>query len=480
LVVHYDVAKVKAGTISEEFRRGNPHRAAFVFCSQTRQADFIGMRMTPRVARSLVWALALLPLAFFLAGLTRSDFSDLASLLNMLGRLTGVLGLAFLLLAAALSARVPGFDQPFGGLTKLWNTHHLLGAAALLLLLAHPLLLALAGAAYGQHVALATLFPPLSDWATWTGWVALVLMMIFLAPSFAFFGHPNYERWKRVHALAGPAAILALVHTFLLSRTMPGRTDLVIWTLFALLGIGALTWRFIFSRKAGRLTHSISDVTRVANNVVELTLKPRRRKLRYQAGNFVYLTPFDSGLRAGKGEEHPYTLSSSPLEPNLRIAIKDLGDASRAIQDIKIGSKVTIEGPYGRFFPVTDEVGTPELWVAGGIGITPFLARMRHLKAIEGHADIHLIYCVQDEARALYAEELRSLAALIPGFILTMHYFYQQGPINAGFVRQSCPDFASREIYICGPMPLNHAVQALLRDAGVPLSRIHTEEFELL
>ncbi len=439
------------------------------------------MRVNARLARGLVWLLALVPLAFFLAGLAAHDFRSISSVLNMLGRLTGVLGLALLLLAAALSARVPGFDQPFGGLTKLWHSHHLLGAGALLLLMAHPLLLALSSAAHGYHLPVQVLFPPLSDTATWSGWLALILMMVFLAPSFSFFGPPNYERWKRIHALAGPAVILALVHTFLFSRTMPANLDVLIWGLFALLGVGAVAWRLVFSR-AGRPKYTISSVEAVANNVVELTLEPKRadKRLHYQAGNFVYMTPLDKQLTAGCGEEHPYTLSSSPTEPNLRIAIKDLGDASRAIQTVRPGTKVRIEGPYGRFFPAGGKAEQPELWVAGGIGITPFLARLRHLKALDQAADVHLIYAVQDEARALYAAELQALASAIEGAMLTFHYFYREGPISAEFLLETCPDLDQRETYICGPLPLNKLVQDHLRGLGRPRSSIHTEEFELL
>lgn len=436
--------------------------------------------MSTSMARKLVWAIAALPLVFFLAGVSTADFTDIRAVLNLLGRLTGVLGLAFLLLAAALSARVPGFDQPFGGLTKLWHSHHLLGAAALLLLLAHPVLLTLAAAGYGQDVAMATLFPPLSDIATWSGWLALVLMMIFLAPSFAFFGPPNYERWKRIHALAGPAAILALVHTFLFSRTMPIGLDTLVWSLLALLAVGAMAWRFIFSRRIGRLNHKLIGVDQVANNVVELTLAPGRRRLKYHAGNFIYMTPFDEQLEAGHGEEHPYTLSSSPTEDTLRVAIKDLGDASRAIQSIQPGCRVAVEGPYGRFFPTSDSIDQAELWVAGGIGITPFLARMRHLAALGQGGDIQLIFCVQDEARLLFADELAELASQIPGFVLSHHFFYQEGPVTQDFLKNNCPDLTQREVYICGPMPLNRAVQSHMRSLGLPYSRIHTEEFELL
>lgn len=433
-----------------------------------------------RLAHGLVWGLALVPLVFFIAGLSAGDFASVATVLNMLGRLAGVLGVAFLLLSAALSARVPGVDQPFGGLTKLWNTHHRLGAASLLMLMLHPLLLAFSAAGYGQQAAISTLFPAFSNTAAWSGWLALILMMIFLAPSFAFFGPPQYERWKHIHALAGPAVIFALIHTFMASRTMPGMADTVIWSLFALLGVGAVAWRLVFSQRIGTLPYTVAHVEPVTDGVVELTLQPDDKSLQYEAGNFVYLTPFDKSLAAGNREEHPYTLSSSPLEPNLRMAIKSLGDASRAIQTISPGTKVSVEGPYGRFFPAGGQVKNPELWVAGGIGITPFLARMRHLQALQSGGDIHMIYAVQDESRALYADKLRELGAQIPGFVLTLHYFYREGPVSAEFLLDHCPDLGHREVYICGPLALNELVKQHAYRAGVTHNHIHSEEFELL
>ena len=433
-----------------------------------------------RLARGLVWALIAIPLVFFLLGVRGSDFTSASAILNFLGRLTGVLGLACMLLSAALSARVPGFDQPFGGLTRLWHTHHLLGAAALFLLMLHPLLLAFSAQSFGAGLGFATLFPPLSDIATWSGWVSLILMMIFLAPTFSFFGPPDYERWKRIHDIAPFAVILALVHTFMFSRTMPAYLDYVIWIAFALLAVGAVLWRFVGSRRIGRLPYTVTDINRPANNVVELTLEPKKRSLRYQAGNFVYMTPYDRELGAGYREEHPYTLSSSPRENGLRIAIKDLGVASRAIQSIQPGSKVTVEGPYGRFFKSPDEVAIPELWISGGIGVTPFLARMRHLRKLDRGGDIRFVYCVQDEARALYLDELQSLADGIPGFKLIPHYFYREGPVSKDFMRDNCGDIERREIYICGPQPLNRLAQSHLRALGVSRSSIHTEEFELL
>lgn len=436
--------------------------------------------MRPRTARALVWLLALLPVVLFALALGGRDLASPALFLNAAGRLSGIAGLALLLLAAALSARVPGFDQPFGGLTKLWQTHHQLGAWSLILVLAHPLLLALSAGAGGVGAAAATLVPPLSDLASWSGWLALLLMMVFLAPSFSFFGPPRYERWKRIHRLAGPAVVLALLHNFWLARSLPFWLDVVIWGALAALAVGAVVWRFVFSRRMGRLEYRVSGAVPVTNNVVELTLQPRGRPLRYQAGNFVYLTVYDRTLAAGHGEEHPYTLCSAPKEPDLRIAIKALGDASRAIQSIEPGSRATVEGPYGRFFNNPDRVETPELWIAGGIGIAPFLGRMRHLQQQRQPADVCLICCVQDEARAIYRDEINALADALPGFHLRMHYFYREGPVSMQYLESACADFRSREIYICGPTPLNNLIRKHAAHAGIPSLRIQSEEFELL
>ncbi len=428
----------------------------------------------------MIWTLALLPALVVLTTLGERDLSSPSAFLNFLGRLTGIAGLALMLGAAILSCRVPGFDRPFGGLTKLWKTHHQLATAAFLLLLAHPLLLMFAAAGFSLDVAVATLIPRGADVALWTGWGALLLMMVFLGPGYRFFGNPDYQRWKHLHRLAAPAVVLALVHTFYLSRTLPWIWEWVLWVGLAALAVASIGYRFVWSRRFGRRSYRVARVDRPANNVVELNLTTEGPALLYEAGQFVYLTPQDPNLTAGFGEEHPYTLSSAPGEPGLRIAIKALGDASRAIGNIAEGSEVRLEGPYGGFFPKTSTPDAPELWIAGGIGITPFLARARHLAGVGERVDVVLIFCVQDEARALWLDEFEDVAASLPGFHVQMHYFYKEGPLDSTFVNERCPNASDRTVYICGPGPLLTLAQQVALSAGVPGSRIVTEEFDLL
>src|SRR5690606_26860330 len=114
----------------------------------------------------------------------------------------------------------------------------------------------------------------------------------------------------------------------------------LIWLALAAATVGALVYGLVFGRRASQYRYSVAAVAKPANNVVELSLEPVGKSLRYEAGQFVYLSHYDGKLSVGYGEEHPYTLSSSPAESHLRIAIKDLGDASRAIQAIHRGSEV--------------------------------------------------------------------------------------------------------------------------------------------
>ncbi|MBI4061102.1 MAG: ferric reductase-like transmembrane domain-containing protein [Elusimicrobia bacterium] len=421
---------------------------------------------------ALLAAACLAPTAFGLA------FGGAFTGLELLGRAAGALGLSCLLLAALTSARIPGVDVRFGGLTRVWKIHHVLGAAAFLLLLAHPLLLAFAAAPASLRAAAAVLLPEAAARGAWAGWLALAAMAAFLAPSFWFFGRPEYRRWKALHALSGLAVVAGTAHAAASGGLLPGRRGQALWALYGSAALLAFIWRAFASRLWGRKGYVVARVEAVGRGIVELTLRPEGELLAHRAGQFIYLTALAPELSAGRGEEHPYTVSSAPGEPALRVAIKDMGDASRALQTVSVGSRALVEGPYGGFFPA-GAPGARELWIAGGVGLAPFLSRVRAMAAGEP-VDVDLIYCVQDETRAHFRAELESVAARVAGLRLWPHYFGREGSLDAAFFASRCPDFAGRDIFICGPPGLIAAARGALRRAGVRAARIRSEEFDWL
>jgi predicted ferric reductase len=401
---------------------------------------------------------------------------DPANWVTGIVRATGILGLAMILVAGALSARLPRIDRWFGGLTRLWQLHHLLGFGGLILILLHVLALAFGGLQISLFLAVATLFPPLADIEVWIGWLALAGLLVFLAPSFKFFGQPHYQTWKLLHSVVAPATlVMALLHA------LPFSIQSASWWVLGALAVGSVVWRQIGARLVVRRAYAVASTDQLTDDVVELTLKPEATSLQHLAGQFVFLTPTDSQLAAGRGEEHPYTLSSAPTEPALRIGIKNLGDASGAMLRIRPGTRVWVEGPYGRFLD-RHHPDRAQLWLGGGIGITPFVGAARSMRGDPSlpAGSVHLVYLAQDESRAYYLAELQASAAATPGLVVTPHYFRDEGPISRDFLLRHCPDFAEREIYMCGPSEMTLHLRRLLRGQGVAGSRVHSEEFTFL
>lgn len=418
----------------------------------------------------LLVALVLLPV-----GMLSTAWSpplSLAAWLTDIGRLSGVLGLSLMLLAAAMSIRLPRQDVAFGGLPRLWQLHRLAGFVGFMLVLVHVWCLAFASLSAGLDTVSVRLFPSDGGLAIWLGWGALVFLVVFLAPTFRFFGRLHYQRWKALHLLSAPALILALAHSIALANPAWH------WWLLGGLAIGAIVWRKLLSPQLGRSDWTVEAVTPLATGVVELTLAPMQQGLHYQPGQFVYLTPQQTALAAGNNQEHPYTLSSAPGENRLRLGIKKLGDASAALQQIELGSRVQIEGPYGDFyqrhFPDRDQ-----LWLGGGIGITPFVSGARAI-ATGWPVAAKLFYLSHDPERAYYLDELDQIAASTPDFSITPHFFRNEGPMSLTFLEQHCADFREREVYLCGPPGMVNHLKKLLRQAGVPLTAIHTEVFDFL
>ncbi len=439
------------------------------------------MRAWIKPGYGLLLLLLLLPLLIAMPRLMNLWDGGAAGALRVFGLVTGILGMAMLLLAAALSIRLPQLDRYFGGLPQLWLVHRGLGFGAFILIMAHALLLGLAAAPASLEATLITLFPPVENWPVWSGWGALILMVVFLGPTFQFFGRPHYQRWKTLHLLAIPTTLLALAHLF------PLAGEFWLWLLLALLAVGAMVWRKGLSPHLGRYEYEVVGAEKLVRDVVEVQLKPVGKTMPYKAGQFVYLTPLDSNLSAGRNEEHPYTIASSPEDPVLRIGIKDLGDASHAIQTVTPGTRAWVEGPYGdfyeRLFPDRDQ-----LWLAGGIGVTPFVGGARHLRdadELPGHAgrekaNAHLFYLGRDHVRAYYLDELLDIGEHHTRLSVTPHYFRDEGPMSEDFLRRHCPDFADREIYMCGPPAMIDHLKTIFQRAGVPGSRIHSEVFDFL
>jgi len=408
--------------------------------------------------------LSLLPTVFwYFSKPISARFISSATTLTSLGQITGLVGMAMFALTLILSSRLKFLENYFGGLNRVYIAHHIFGSIAFILLLFHPLILA--GKFAQVSIRSAALFLlPNSDWPINFGIIALFLMMIFLV--LTFFAKLPYQIWKFSHKFLGLAFFFAALHSFFIPSDISQDPILRIYIItLAGIGIIAFTYRAVLTKFFVRyFEYSVEEVKILAENVVEITMSPKGKRINFTPGQFVFVSFVDNNISA---ESNPFSISSAVSEKNLRLTIKSLGDYTSQLRNLKAGALAKIEGPFGKFSN-QDVKNKNQIWIAGGIGITPFLSMVKSLENAEYKIDLY--YCVNNEKETIFFEDFR----IIP------FYSEKQGLINAGFIQKISGDLFRKEIFLCGPPAMMKGLREQFLKLKVSRKNIHSEEFQLL
>ncbi|WP_230969977.1 ferredoxin reductase family protein [Nitrogeniibacter aestuarii] len=380
------------------------------------------------------------------------------------GIVLGWLGYGFIFASLVCMMREPRLARWFGGLERMYAWHHVLGVWAYVFLLAHPLALAADWLPDAPDYAWSVLSPARQDLAGWLGWAALLCLMAGLGSALS--ARLSYSAWRWLHGLLALSVPLGLAHLVAL-----GITDWLLW--MPVLALGVLLWRVLRSDVGlGALPHVVSAVSRPARDIVELTLKPMARGVRARPGQFILVAFFEGPRFRGCHEYHPFTLTHIAPDGSLKIGIKALGDCTRHIQSIEPGVAARVQGAFGDFGAV--EADKPAVWLAGGIGIAPFLALLR---ASPPARPVTLIYLYQSPADAAFVAELEALARQHAGVSLQT-VVADGGPPDLDAILPASEVLVGRECLLCGPPALVSAAVHVLQSRGVPAGCIHYERFD--
>ena len=375
-------------------------------------------------------------------------------------------GVGLLLCSLLLMLRERRLAKWLGGLERMYQWHHWCGIAAYVVLLAHPIVLAANAWPSQPLVAWETISPFSESWPVWSGWLSLVLLMAGLAATFEKRLPYRARHW--LHIALGAGVLCGVAHLFLLGIDEPGEPFLAVVVLL-------LGWRAIREDWGlGSSPYLVHAVQSVAAGTVEVALMPLADPIPSTPGQFV-LVAFRGGQRLrGCGEFHPFTVSGMSADGLLRIAVKAVGDCTRQLQSLTPGMVARVQGAFGTLFD--DKQNMPELWVAGGIGITPFLALLR-----AGHviAPTTLLYLYRRSADTAFLQELNTLAEGDP-HLTVQAVSTAEGARNLGTLLPDADTLAGRECYVCGPPRLIGGVRRALRERGVTLRHIHSEHLQSL
>jgi predicted ferric reductase len=207
----------------------------------------------------------------------------------------------------------------------------------------------------------------------------------------------------------------------------------------------------------------------------------------FTPGQFAWLITGRHPVWSG---QHPLSFASSdrrPPEGSIEFAIKALGDwSSTVVPALQPGRRVFVDGPFGAFMPDLSP-DSPLVLVAGGIGIAPMRSMLLALRDRGDRRPVVLFYAAASLARVIFREELAGLEdeiSLRVVYVLERPetgWSGEHGLLTADIVRRHAAALLGRaECFVCGPVPMMEAVEAILRGLGVPASRIHTERFQVV
>ena len=359
----------------------------------------------------------------------------------------------------------------FGGLDRMYRFHRTLGIAALLLILVHYFI---EPDFQGRQLTsdLNKLAREAGEWGFY-GLVALILLSWLKRVPFTQIELP-YHLWRQSHRLMGVFFIFIAFHQFFIKRPDHFTANSLLANyLLAMAAIGIVSFAYTqFVAFSRRRSHVVSAVERLPSATV-IEARPNGRALRSTPGQFAFLHAEKQGLR----EPHPFTIAGRGDDGSVLFAIKPLGDFTTRLRErVEVGDRVQIEGGYGRF--THSRGGNRQLWLAGGIGITPFLAMAASLKPDEKR-QIHLVHCVRDASEAVQADMLARKAADVGNFSFRLYDSKAEGRIDATKLAAGVPfELSGYELLFCGPPPLREAIVSGLAASGKRPRRVEFERFE--
>ena len=395
----------------------------------------------------------------------------------------GYSGLAMMGLQFGLTARFRHVTDPWGE-DVIYHFHRRISLIAVGLVVVHPLILIAAGSEKLappeslRDVPLGAVFAVISIGSL----ITLVIMALWRTRL-----KISYEFWHIGHIVLAVVAVGGgLLHMVGWGFYLADPWKRALWIGMTIFWLALLLYvRLVKPLFMLRRPYRVAEVRAERGDTTTLVMRPEDHPgFRFRPGQFGWLTLWGSPFKI---TGHPFSFSSSAEADDGRVemTIRNLGDFTSAIASVPVGQRVYLDGPYGAF-----TIGNPadmHVLIAGGIGITPMVSMIRTLADRGDKRPLTLIYGSKDWESVTFREELEALQKRID--LTVVHVLSQppegwageQGYISAEvFKRHLPPGYADHEYFICGPNVMMDAIEKVLGELNVPLSKYHSERYSFV
>ncbi|MCG3267931.1 ferric reductase-like transmembrane domain-containing protein [Yoonia sp. I 8.24] len=441
--------------------------------------------------RIALWSiLGVLTALWVAANLPFPEITGFQSARNLFLQYSGVMAIGAMSVAMILAARAKWLEPWLNGLDKSYRLHKWLGIFALV---AAPLhWVAAKGPKWAVQWGLMDRperggppagmpeLPAIQEFLNsmrgtaeavgeWAFYATVVLIALALIKRFP------YKLFVSTHTLIAIAYLALVGHSIVLMNFDSWTQPLGVISGALMLG-GVISAVLALTRQIGRSKRVHGLIDRIHSfpdmRVTEIDITLEDGWKGHDAGQFAFVT-FDK--REGK---HPFTMASAwdPQTRKISFSTKALGDYTNLMADtLSIGGAAMVEGPYGRF--TFHDTESRQIWIGGGIGITPFIARMKQLALMGNTGTIDLIHSTpktSDEARALLTADAKAA-----GVRLHLMVDDRDGMLTGDRLREMVPDWNTASVWFCGPAAFGTSLRDDLAKNGLPSRRYHQELFNM-
>ncbi len=390
--------------------------------------------------------------------------------------LTGSLAIILMSAAVIVSARLSFVNKLLGGLDKAYNYHKFTAGLGFLFGLIHYIisfsnkLLIKAGILEGGSSTLhlegliRTLYK--ASFVFLEAAFGLMIVVFFVAAYRKF----PYKIFQLSHKLIPVLYLFVAFHagTTIFRGGWVGHIGGIILHAFVIVGsICAFISIFQLVAINRKYKGTIKSVHKITENVIELQVETAK-PFSFKAGQFAFLN-FKFAY-----EPHPFTIATYNNDNLLKFYIKESGDwTNKLFDNIKEGDTVKVEGPYGGF-TFNDDKFNNQLWIAGGIGITPFIAELEYLSSNKSDKNITFIF--SHEGKSPLEDRVKELCDKI-GVKLTIVDTSKDGYLTYNKIKEISGDIENSSIWFCGPYPFRRGVEKGLRVDNININNLHYDSF---
>jgi predicted ferric reductase len=393
----------------------------------------------------------------------------------------GILAFSIILTEFVLSGRFKSISNGIG-MDVTMRFHQVMARSALVFAMLHPFLYTgspTGGPRPWDPMRRMTLTTDFSDLATGIAAFLLLPTFVLLAVARTQLDY-KYETWRLMHGLGALAIALLLFHHTTYAGRYGAQPELVwLWGAMTAIAAGSLVYVYLINPlRQRRVPWRVTSVDQVTPKQWELTVTPDGHAgMAYEAGQFVWL---NVGRSAFSLHENPFSISSAPAQgPDMSFLIKELGDFTQTMGQIKPGTRAYLDGPYGNL-SVTGRDETGVGLIAGGVGVAPLMGIIRHLRATSDPRPRTLIYANRVQQQIAFRRELDTEEVTYVLSEPPQGWDGETGFVDAAMLDRvfSQDAFKNWVFVLCGPKPMLDSVEDALIARGTPSTRILSERFD--